>query len=126
MSPGDPIKSGNGSWLSQIYESRVKINEHYWSIFNYSCIFFASDVHRLRQKAVYVSFQVLWLSHKEISSLFLSTFFVFSIDATFCMSICKFVNDSPQSFANCQMRQFSLDGKSHLCLVAKTKITQRH
>ena len=51
-------------------------------------------------------------------------FFVFSIEATFSIVIGKFVNDSPQSFANCQMKQYLLDGIPHLCLVAKKKISK--
>ena len=87
-------------------------------------VFFCFWRSQIKTESCTFSFQVLWLSHKEFSSLFLSDFFVFSIDATFCISICKFVNDSPQSFANCQMRQFSLNGKTHLCLLAKTEISK--
>ena len=51
------------------------------------------------------------------SNLFLS------IDATKSTNLARFVNDSPERFANCRIKLFELDGTPHLFLIAKKFIS---
>ena len=45
-----------------------------------------------------------------------------SIDATKSVSMARYVNDSPEAYANCRPKQFVLDGVPHIVLIAKEYI----
>ena len=44
---------------------------------------------------------------------------IFSIDATYIERLGKYVNDSPEKYANCTMKRCDIDGQLRIYLIAK-------
>ncbi|XP_047128169.1 uncharacterized protein LOC105843687 isoform X2 [Hydra vulgaris] len=46
----------------------------------------------------------------------------FSIDATECVNMARFINDSPEAFSNCRPKQYVLNGLPHIILISKKNL----
>ena len=64
------------------------------------------------------------LKNLFISRVILICFLCNSIDASTNARICKYVNDTSNKYANCEMRIVECNNKAHLCLFAKRNIPE--
>ena len=49
------------------------------------------------------------------------SYFIFIIDSTFSGSIARYINDTPERYANCKIEKIINQGRPHLILVVKKR-----